>query len=194
MSGKKRTRSSSSVNDELQRIHGTEKGSLLLPRSSSRKVFLPPRLRWAALSIKNMVHELPPRDGVITDAGNLNLTDSAMHALVLCHERFLQALATEMVTRQAAHATARRPKEEKRSFVQISDVDDCLNILNLTHIIAPARASLAKENAATPFTSSQVAKKKLNQRKKKKEWSLDELEAQEKLLAHSKTNMQKRAP
>ena len=183
----------------------------LLPRSR-KKVYLPARLRWAAMSIQAMIdathleerrHFVEAASSDTTTTTNkikISLSDTALHALALCHERFLQVLAFKLSAPACANdnnATQDADQSQRatvvRSYVQVRDVANSLDALGLSHLFEAAQADiLANQNSATATQPSRKDKRKTSRRSKKKiEWSASELEEQERLLAQSKEKFEK---
>lgn len=182
----------------------------LLPRSR-KKIHLPARLRWAAASIQTMIDgaQLEERRYLVAAASSnatttnkikISLSDTALHALILCHERFLQVLASELSTTACTNydnATENNSQSQRatpvRSYVQVRDVAKSLDALGLSHLLKAAQANMiANQDSAIATQPSHKTKQSSSRRsRKRKEWSAAELEEQERLLARSKEKFEK---
>jgi hypothetical protein len=135
------------------------------------------------------------------------LTPQAVQAMMICHERFLQILAAEL----AMGAEGEDPSAKSPSTAADADADAAtarsatgLSVVQPAHVMS-AIQQLGWEESAPPvvLSSKQKAKKARSQRapapkrvakgrakRKKKEWTTEELAAQERLLAASKEKLE----
>lgn len=118
---------------------------------------VPGRLNWACRGIESIVQQTS------TDKEELAVTAAAMEALVLCHERFLNTLTSELIATAPANSF----------YVKGDDVEKALNELGLPHLLEPAMEAAAD--------SKPPAKKK-----RKGSFTAEDKNLQEKLLADSR--------
>lgn len=179
----------------------------LLPRSR-KKVYLPARLRWAAASIQAIVDATTLEDkshsvaaasrNVRNNRIKITLSDSALHALALCHERFLQVLASELTTAGASNKAGADDQSQRataRSYVQVGDIVNSLETLGFSHLLKAAQGDAAAKHASRAVTQRPRKGKQNSSRRsrKRKEWSASEVEEQERLLARSKAKFEQSA-
>jgi hypothetical protein len=133
------------------------------------------------------------------------LTPSAVQAMMICHERFLQILAAELAVGAEEGASAKSTASTASNTANTAAASSGLSVVQTTHVMS-ALQQLGWEELAPPVLSSKKAKQTRQQRppvsssgpkrggkgkskKRKKEWTSEELEAQERLLAASKEKL-----
>jgi hypothetical protein len=137
------------------------------------------------------------------------LTPQAVQAMMICHERFLQILAAELAmgaegedhsavkltsttTAGAADADAASARSATGlSVVQPAHVTSAIQQLGWEELAPPVALTLSEKSKRAKSRRAPVPKRaaKARVRKKKKEWTTEELAAQERLLAASKQKL-----
>jgi hypothetical protein len=135
------------------------------------------------------------------------LTPQAMQAMMICHEQFLQIMAAELATvgEEETKPSAKSTKSTTTaaaattasglSVVQPTHVVSAIEQLGWEELVPPVDLSSKKtkkgrgRRSAVSSSSPKAAVKKRTG-KKKREWSADELAAQERLIAGSKLRLE----
>jgi hypothetical protein len=127
------------------------------------------------------------------------MTPQAMQAMMICHERFLQILAAELAVGAEEDPSAKSAATPKTTasgltVVQPTNVLSAIEQLGWEELVPPVEVSSkkAKQGRRRPAASSsvpRVAGVRKRKGKKKREWSADELAAQERLIAGSKKRL-----
>jgi hypothetical protein len=136
------------------------------------------------------------------------LTPQAVQAMMICHEQFLQILAAEL----AMGAEGEDPSTKSTTAGTV-DADDAtarsatgLSVVQPAHVMSAIQQLGWEESAPPAVLSSKKSKQAKRQRapapkkaakgrvrKKKREWTTEELAAQERLLAASKEKLEGQA-
>jgi hypothetical protein len=150
-------------------------GSTLLPqRKRRKKLELPARKQWIATGVKKI---LQASSDDSTKEVALPVTETALHALVLCHERFMQVVASELVVTMSKSGWE---NNDKLSYVSNNHISLTMKSLGLFDLVPEAQAAV--QELADKKKSAKLSGKK----KKKGTWTEAELQEQERLLAQSK--------
>lgn len=131
----------------------------------------------ALASMQSFLEQLGESDPAAAQAA---ANPSIVQAVTLCHERFLHVVAAELV--------AGAP-EGKTRRVNARHVDAAMRELGMDEVLQEA---IAAENRSRPKKddSKKAAKGKRKKNYKTKQWTEEELQEQERLLASSKDRMQ----
>jgi hypothetical protein len=165
--------------------NSTGKSSTLLPQKR-KKAQVPARLRWAATGLQTVIQASAADDSSSSTATlpqqqeTLPVTDVALHALVLCHERFLQVVASELMESMKPDGQDDEEDSKRVAYVKPAHVLQTMNVLGFSHLVPPAQAAVGKQQAIEK--KSKECRKKRN----KKVFSAAEVAEQERMLAQSK--------
>jgi hypothetical protein len=126
------------------------------------------------------------------------MTPQAMQAMMVCHERFLQILAAELAVGAEEGPSAKSTAAPKTtasglSVVQPTYVLSAIEQLGWEELVPPVDLSSKKPKQGRQrravSSSSSKAGVRIRKGKKKREWSADELAAQERLIAGSRERL-----
>jgi hypothetical protein len=133
------------------------------------------------------------------------LTPQAAQAMMICHERFLQILAAEL----AMGAEGEDPAGAAKSTSATADADAAtarsatgMSVVKPAHVMSAIQqlgweestppddflSKKLKQAKRVPSAPKRAAKERV--RKKKREWTTEELAAQERLIAASKQKLE----
>lgn len=119
----------------------------------------------------------------------LPLTKTALHALVLCHERYLQQVSEGIVSSLNSSRTAAEDEDGLAlAYVREEDVAAGVESAGFSHILPEASAAAKQEKQASRKEQIENGKKKIKHRRRrtKARFTEEEMELQESLLAKSK--------